>query len=133
MKGISRKLTIGAGRPSGSWLMLLFLLAVLVPSVCLLWFMNQAVHNERLAVRQRLVEAYRANLSLMQNIWMPTGAKPPPLGRRGRPSLRLPRSSHAMSVPAVADAVICFDAAGNVAYPAPLRPAKPEAPERAVA
>jgi len=38
-----------------------------VPSVCLLWFMNQAVHNARLAVRQKLADAYRANLSLVQN------------------------------------------------------------------
>jgi len=28
---------------------------VLVPSVCLLWFMNQAVQNERVAVRQKLL------------------------------------------------------------------------------
>ena len=35
--------------------------------MCLLWFMNQAVRNERLAVRQKLAEAYRANLSLIQN------------------------------------------------------------------
>ncbi len=62
MKPLRAKLSIGAGRPSGSWLMLLLLLAVLVPSVCLLWFMNQAVHNERLAVRQKLVDAYRVNL-----------------------------------------------------------------------
>ena len=47
--------------------MLLLLLAALVPSVCLLWFMNQAVHNERLAVRQKLADAYRVNLSLVQN------------------------------------------------------------------
>ena len=78
VKAISGKLTIGAGRPSGSWLMLLLLLAVLVPSVCLLWFMNQAVHNERLAVRQKLADAYRVNLSLVQNqleaYWRQTAA-----------------------------------------------------------
>ena len=58
---------LGPGRPSGLWLMLLLLLAALVPSVCLLWFMNQAVQNERLAVRQKLAEAYRVSLSLVQN------------------------------------------------------------------
>ena len=45
VKAVRSKLTIGAGRPSGLWLMLLLLLAALLPSVCLLWFMNQAVHN----------------------------------------------------------------------------------------
>src|ERR1035441_10180351 len=62
-----RRQNLGAGRPSGSGLMLMLLLAMLVPSVCLLWFMNQAVHNERLAVRQKLADAYRVNLSLVQN------------------------------------------------------------------
>src|SRR5215471_10468270 len=63
----SFKNTLGAGRPSGSWLTLLLLLAVLVPSVCLLWFMNQAVHNERLAVQQKLMDAYRLNLGLARD------------------------------------------------------------------
>ena len=99
MTGISN--TLGAGRPSGLWLMLLLLLAVLVPSVCLLWFMNQAVRNERLAVRQKLADAYRANLSLMQNqaggLLAPNRRR---AGRRCRPSLALPRSSQARSAPA---------------------------------
>ena len=60
VQAIMAKLAVGGGRPNGSWLMLLLLLAVLVPSVCLLWFMNQAVRNERLAVRQKLAEAYVA-------------------------------------------------------------------------
>src|SRR4051812_38670408 len=38
------------------------LLAVLTPTVCVLWFMNQAVANERWAVRQRLQEVYRGEL-----------------------------------------------------------------------
>ena len=37
----------------GYTLVLLLLLAVLVPSACLLWFMSQAVQNERLAVRRK--------------------------------------------------------------------------------
>jgi len=120
---------LGTGRPSGLWLMLLLLLAALVPSVCLLWFMNQAVRNERLAVRQKLAEAYRANLVLVQNqldlYWRQTAAAldadadhlPPPVlfaqfVRNGQ-----------------ADAVICFDAAGNVTYPSAVPAPKPEAPE----
>ena len=128
MKPLSGKLTLGAGRPSGSWLMLLLLLAVLVPSVCLLWFMNQAVQNERLAVRQRLADAYRVNLSLVQNqleiFWRQTGDA-------------LDAEADHLAAPALfakqvragrADAVICFDAAGNVAYPGPGLAPRPEAP-----
>jgi hypothetical protein len=59
-----RKASVSLSRSNGWWLTLLLLLVVLVPSVCLFWFMNQAVHNERLAVRQKLVEAYRGHLSL---------------------------------------------------------------------
>lgn len=33
--------------------------AVILPTVCLLWFMTQAVRNERLAVRQKLVDVYQ--------------------------------------------------------------------------
>ena len=38
---------------------LLLAVAVILPTVCLLWFMTQAVKNERLAVRQKLVDHYR--------------------------------------------------------------------------
>ncbi|MDH7598526.1 MAG: hypothetical protein QHH07_02670 [Sedimentisphaerales bacterium] len=34
------------------------LVVVTLPTVCLLWFMQQAVRNERLAVKQRLIELY---------------------------------------------------------------------------
>jgi len=37
---------------------LLLAIAVILPTVCLLWFMSQAVKNERLAVRQKLIEVY---------------------------------------------------------------------------
>lgn len=54
-----------AGAGLGSWPVLLIMaLGVLTPSATLLWFMNRAVENERLAVRQRLVEAYEVQLNL---------------------------------------------------------------------
>ena len=40
------------------WIVLLLAVAVILPTVCLLWFMSQAVKNERLAVRQKLIDAY---------------------------------------------------------------------------
>ena len=129
MKGLGAKLSLGAGRPSGSWLMLLLLLAALVPSVCLLWFMNQAVRNERLAVREKLAEAYRANLAVMQNQLEATGARPRTRSTP-KPTRLSPPALFARQVRSgLADAVICFDAAGNVTYPATdLRP-RPEALE----
>jgi signal transduction histidine kinase len=50
------------GQDEGSnqmrWVILLLCLAVILPTVCLLWFMAQAVKNERLAVRQKLIDVY---------------------------------------------------------------------------
>ena len=44
-------------------LALLLLAAVAAPTACVLWFLNAAVENERLAVRQKLEEAYRTRLT----------------------------------------------------------------------
>lgn len=40
------------------WVVLLLATAVILPTVCLLWFMMQAVRNERLAVRQKFETMY---------------------------------------------------------------------------
>lgn len=45
------------------WILLLLVLAIVLPTVCLLWFMGQAVSNERLVVRQKLINSYRIVLS----------------------------------------------------------------------
>jgi signal transduction histidine kinase len=42
------------------WVILLLAIAVILPTVCLLWFMMQAVTNERLAIRQKLIDSYTA-------------------------------------------------------------------------
>jgi signal transduction histidine kinase len=52
---------------------LLLLVAVVLPAVCLLWFMGEVVKNERLVVRQKLVDLYKDRLadvtSEMQTMW----------------------------------------------------------------
>ncbi len=57
----------GTGYGSGLWPVLLSLLVVLIPTACVLWFLNEAVQNERLAARQRLAEAYRGYLPMLRN------------------------------------------------------------------
>jgi signal transduction histidine kinase len=42
------------------WVILLLAIAVILPTVCLLWFMTQAVKNERLAIRQQLIDSYNS-------------------------------------------------------------------------
>jgi signal transduction histidine kinase len=54
------------GQDIRAWPMLaLLLLVVLVAIGCVLWFMREAMRNERLAVRQTLAEAYRGQLALV--------------------------------------------------------------------
>jgi len=102
------------------WLVLLLLLAiVIVPTACLFWFLNKAVQNERFAMRQRLADAYRAQITLVQEklegYWrqradaldqLADGAPPPQL------FAALVTGKHA-------DSAICFDADGRIVYPAP--------------
>ncbi len=51
-----------SGRHQLQWVVLLLGIAVVLPTVCLLWFMSQAVKNERLVVRQKLIEVYTEQL-----------------------------------------------------------------------
>ena len=44
------------------WVVLLLLVVVILPTVCLLWFMNEAIDNERLVIRQKLITVCRSRL-----------------------------------------------------------------------
>ena len=100
---------------------LLLLLAVAVPIGCVLWFMSEAMDNERLAARQRLTSVYRGQLEA-------TG--------RQLQGEQMARQLNLVSVPGdeaaavvfarlvtagVADGVIILDESGRIAYPAPVR------------
>ena len=53
------------GQDIRAWPMLALLLAVVVVAIgCVLWFMREAMQNERMAVREKLAEAYRGQLDL---------------------------------------------------------------------
>jgi len=45
------------------WVILLLAVAVILPTVCLLWFMTQAVENVRMAARQKLITIYNEQLA----------------------------------------------------------------------
>ncbi len=42
------------------------MIVVILPTVCLLWFMTEAVKNERLAVRQKLIDVCNSNIGNFQ-------------------------------------------------------------------
>jgi len=54
---------INPGYGQFRWVVLLLAVAVVLPTLCLLWFMHEVVKSERLAVRQRLTSVYKAKLA----------------------------------------------------------------------
>jgi len=67
MSRTHRNMSADTSRGSRSWPVLLLLLAVvLVPTVCVLWFMNEVTQNEHLAVRKKLTNVYRSQLPLIR-------------------------------------------------------------------
>jgi len=103
------------GRDVRAWPMLaLLFLVVLVAAVCVLWFMREAMRNERLSVREKLSEAYRGQLELVQTQslerwkrWLGM------LDSNGPPAANFERCIR----DGLADSVLLFDAQGQITYP----------------
>jgi signal transduction histidine kinase len=111
--------------------MLLLLCVVLVPSICVLWFMNQAVRNERFAVRQELIDAYRATLVLaqerLQAHWRQFADDGDAQAEKLAPAALFARQIYT----GTADAAVCFDARGHIVYPNAATPPISEKPDAA--
>jgi signal transduction histidine kinase len=103
--------------------LLLLLLAVLIPTACLLWFMNEAMSNQREAVAQKLAEADRAQVvsirERLEGYWERSIAA---LDQQARDSIGGALFARCIGA-GLADSVICFDEKRRLAYPAP--PAAP--------
>jgi signal transduction histidine kinase len=59
---MKNKARIDSGHNQMRWVVLLLAVAVILPTVGLLWFISQVVNNERLAVRQKLITVYKEQL-----------------------------------------------------------------------
>lgn len=110
-----------AGRDHGSWpALLLILVAVLVPTAAVLWFMSQAVNQQRDVARQRLSEAYRSQLSLLRDqldsYWERRAAV---LAKPAKQD-EAPVIFHAEVAGGLADSVIYLGPSGTIAYPSPV-------------
>ena len=105
-------------RRPGFWpVFVLLLVAVTVPAVGVLWFMNQAMSNQRLAIQQKLENAYRDQLITLRNKleedWNNTLRTLQAAGNRAAAS-----SAFANLVSArVVDSIIFRDRSGGVLYP----------------
>ncbi len=99
-------------------------IAVILPTVCLLWFMSRAVKNERLAIKQKLTDVYKQRLETLSNtfndVWLSrigileqqamTKRQPIEVFERlvGRDETGGSR---------ICDAIIIFDSNGRLLYP----------------
>lgn len=126
--------TVGAGYNQLRWVVLLLAIAVILPTVCLLWFMSQGVRNVRLAVRQKLTDVYQQRLdrfsARVNDLWSAridslrqSAATYQPVemfeqlaGRGGKPD-----------APVVCDAVVICDSDGTPLYPAAADGEHPDA------
>lgn len=64
---MARRPKIHAGSHEAWTVFALSLVAILVPTACVLWFMTHAMRNEQLAARQTLTDTYRRQLLALQN------------------------------------------------------------------
>ena len=105
------------GQESDVWPVALLLFAVLVPAVCLLWFMSAAMRNERLAARQKLADAYRVQLSAsqtrLQQHWKETVAELEKLVATTPAPAAFARCVQSGLV----DSVVLFNELGHISYP----------------
>src|SRR6478672_7956877 len=109
------------GRDVRVWPMLaLLFLVVLVAAGCVLWFMREAMRNERLSVREKLSEAYRGQLELVQSQMLERWKrKLAMLDGNELPAAHFERCIR----DGLADSVILLDPQGWVTYPqAPVTP-----------
>jgi signal transduction histidine kinase len=97
----------------------MLLVAAAVPTACVLWFMGQAMRNERLATRQKLLEAYRAPLeqarTRLERYWQDElGAGAPACDPRENEPGRIFAAYLARGC---CDSVVLCDPAGKIRYP----------------
>jgi len=104
---------------------LLLAVAVVLPTVCLLWFISQAVKNERLAVRQKLISTYEQQLDELAREYDGTWSSRVNLLDREVEPARNPVEVFSLAVARdrdankayISDSVLIYDESGNVLYP----------------
>ncbi|HKQ40826.1 MAG TPA: HAMP domain-containing sensor histidine kinase [Verrucomicrobiae bacterium] len=111
------RVLIRTGRHSDVWPVALLLFAVVVPAICLLWFMTAAMRNERLAAREKWADLFRPQLLSLQEAlkehWQQLGTNLDENARTNPPALAFAKAIES----GLADSVIIFSAGGNIAYP----------------
>lgn len=118
------------GRLAPWWPAWLSLLVVLVPTVCVLWFMTEAVENRRQVVRRMLTEAdFAIAQQRLDNRWQQQALALQENWGEGRSAAQAFREQ---VLNKLADSVVCFDAEGRLVYPAAARAPQPSEAEQGV-
>ncbi len=109
-------------RQQSSWpILVLLLVAVSVSGACVLWFMTQAIGNERLASRQKIVSVYEDQLNVAKRriaaYWIDRAAQ------LAFPNEPISSAAHFARLirDDLADGVVIFDSSGRVEYPSPAQ------------
>jgi signal transduction histidine kinase len=101
-------------RDGGTWLFVLIVLLTLMPSACVLWFMNEALATESAAAAQRVHDAYRGQLRLVRSrldgVWRGQAAR---LDVSGPPEQHFAR----LIADEIAEGAVVLDVDGTVTYP----------------
>jgi hypothetical protein len=107
------------------WVILLLAIAVVLPTVCLLWFISQAVKNERLAVRQKLISTYEQQLAELAREYDGTWSSRVNLLDKEVETARGPVEMFNLAVARkpdankahISDSLLIYDESGNLLYP----------------
>ncbi len=109
----------GTGRLASWWPVLLSLLVVLVPTVCVLWFMTEAVENRRTVIRRMLADAdFTVAQERLESDW---GERATALQRTFEGADSESSFFQQCVESELADSVVCFDSSGELVYPAPVQ------------
>lgn len=122
MKAIGK---ISSGDNQLWWVVTLLSVAVILPTVCLLWFMTEAVRNERFAVKQKLTNVYEQRLEILSeridDLW---SARLGSVRRKAESELepiemfaQLADQGNGSEGPNICDALVVYDNAGRAVYP----------------
>ncbi len=97
--------------------LLLLLVAVIVPTVCVLWFMKEAMRNERLAVRQKIENAYRSQLDTVVGELKTYWEDKEKALAEAESDTAAPEIFANLVTDGVCDSVIIYDSSGRLRYP----------------
>ncbi|MBN2271609.1 MAG: HAMP domain-containing histidine kinase [Sedimentisphaerales bacterium] len=113
----NRRRPINTGSGQLWWVILLLAIAVILPTVCLLWFMTQAVDNVRMAARQILINEYSERVSgladAVNKVWVKRAEA---VEAQADANAIGQFASFILDEP-VAEGALVYDESGNLAYP----------------